>query len=331
MAGEGGWYYVKDGQTIGPVSREELIRAVPSAGGPKAMVWGPGVAEWTEARHVVSLGTGTTRPDSPPRPPRSRRADEIDYELFGDDMQFVEVTLDPGEVTVAEAGAMMYMTDGIEMQTVFGDPSKQQGFLGKLFDAGKRMVTGESLFLTTFGAAGNKREQVAFAAPYPGKIIPMHLDELGGELICQKDAFLCAARGVQIGIAFQKKILAGLFGGEGFILQRLTGDGIAFVHAGGTIHRRDLKTGETLRLDTGCLVALQPSVDYDIQMTRGIKNAVFGGEGLFLATLRGPGTVWLQSLPFTRLAGRILANVGRRGKGEGSVLGGLSNIFESRR
>ena len=246
-------------------------------------------------------------------------------------MQFVEITLDPDEVVIAEAGAMMYMTDGIEMQTVFGDPSKNQGFFGKLFDAGKRMITGESLFLTTFGATGNKRETVAFAAPYPGKIIPMHLDELGEELICQKDAFLCAARGVQIGIAFQKKILTGLFGGEGFILQRLTGDGIAFVHAGGTIHRRELAAGETLRLDTGCLVALQPSVDYDIQMVRGIKNAIFGGEGLFLATLKGPGTIWVQSLPFTRLAGRILANIGPRGKGEGSVIGGLSNLFESRR
>ncbi len=330
MAGEGGWYYVKDGQTIGPVAREELIRAIASAGGPQTLVWGPGVSEWTEAKHVVWLGTGAKNPVAPPRPPKTRRADEIDYELSGDDMQFVEVTLDPGEVVVAEAGAMMYMTDGIEMQTVFGDPSKQQGFLGKLVDAGKRMVTGESLFLTTFGAAGNRREQVAFAAPYPGKIIPMHLDELGGELICQKDAFLCAARGVHVGIAFQKKILAGLFGGEGFILQRLTGDGIAFVHAGGTIHRRDLAAGETLRLDTGCLVALLPSVDYDIQMTGGIKNAVFGGEGLFLATLRGPGTIWVQSLPFTRLAGRILANVGPRGKGEGSVLGGLSTIFKSR-
>ena len=331
MAGEGGWYYVKDGQTIGPVSREELVGAVPSAGGPKTLVWGPGVSEWTEARHVVSLGAGTTHSAAPPGPPKIRRADEIDYELFGDDMQFVEVTLDPDEVVVAEAGSMMYMSDGIEMQTVFGDPSKNQGFMGKLFDAGKRMITGESLFLTTFGATGSSRERVAFAAPYPGKIIPMHLDELGGELICQKDAFLCAARGVQIGIAFQKKILAGLFGGEGFILQRLTGDGLAFVHAGGTIHRYELANGERLRLDTGCLVALQPSVDYDIQMTGGIKNTIFGGEGLFLATLRGPGVVWLQSLPFTRLAGRILANVGPKGKGEGSLIGGLSTIFESRR
>jgi uncharacterized protein (TIGR00266 family) len=331
MACEGDWYYVdKNGQTVGPVGREELISALRTGPGPSTLVWGPGVPEWTEARHVVSLGVGASRVTAPPRITKTRRADEVDYEIFGDDMQFVEITLDPDEVVVAEAGGMMYMSNGIQMQTVFGDPSKEQGFLGKLFDAGKRMVTGESLFLTTFGAVSNQREQVAFAAPYPGKIIPMHLDELGGELICQKDAFLCAARGVQIGIAFQKRILAGLFGGEGFILQRLTGDGMAFVHAGGTIHRRDLAPGERLRLDTGCLVAFQPSVQYDIQMTGGIRNAVFGGEGLFLATLDGPGTIWVQSLPFTRLAGRILANIGPKGKGEGSVLGGLSNIFESR-
>jgi uncharacterized protein (TIGR00266 family) len=330
MAGYGGWYYVKGGETKGPMSREELVRALPGADGPSTMVWGPGVSEWTTAKHVVSLGSGATHTTSPPRVPKNRRADEIDFELFGDDMQFVEVTLDPGEVVIAEAGSMMYMSDGIQMQTVFGDPSKDQGFLGKLFDAGKRMVTGESLFLTTFGAGGSERERVSFASPYPGKIIPMHLDELGGELICQKDAFLCAARGVQVGIAFQKKILVGLFGGEGFILQRLTGDGLAFVHAGGTIHRYDLSAGEGLRVDTGCLVAFQPSVNYDIQMTGGIKNTIFGGEGMFLATLKGPGTVWLQSLPFTRLAGRILANIGPKGKGEGSVIGGLSTLFESR-
>ena len=330
MSSGEGWYYVKNGETVGPISQGVLRTELANVGGPSALVWGPGVPEWTEARHVPALGVGTKQPIQPPRAPTTRRADEIDYELFGDDMQFVEITLDPDEVVIAEAGAMMYMTDGIEMQTVFGDPSKNQGFFGKLFDAGKRMITGESLFLTTFGAMGNKREKVAFAAPYPGKIIPMHLGELGEELICQKDAFLCAARGVQIGIAFQKKILTGLFGGEGFILQRLTGDGIAFVHAGGTIHRRELAAGETLRLDTGCLVALQPSVDYDIQMVRGIKNAIFGGEGLFLATLKGPGTIWVQSLPFSRLAGRILANIGPRGKGEGSVIGGLSNLFERR-
>jgi hypothetical protein len=215
MANEGGWYYVKAGQTVGPMSMEELRKAVaagPEAG--KTLVWGPGVPEWTEAKHVVSLGVGVPQAAVPPRAPKARRSDEIDYEIFGDDMQFVEITLDPGEVVVAEAGGMMYMTQGIEMQTVFGDPSKQQGFFGKMLDAGKRMVTGESLFLTTFGATSNKREQVAFAAPYPGKIVPLHLDELGGEIICQKDSFLCAARGVQVGIAFQKKILAGLFGGR---------------------------------------------------------------------------------------------------------------------
>jgi uncharacterized protein (TIGR00266 family) len=282
---------------------------------------------------VAGLGVVAAVRPAPPHPPGGRRADEIDYEIFGDDMQYVEIALDPGEVVVAEAGGMMYMTRGIQMQTVFGDPSKQQGFLGKLLDAGKRIVTGESLFLTTFGAAGGQREQVAFAAPYPGKIVPLHLNELGGEIICQKDSFLCAARGVQIGIAFQKKILAGLFGGEGFILERLTGDGIAFIHAGGTIQRRELQAGETLRLDTGCLVALQPTVSYDIQFTGGVKNTVFGGEGLFLATLTGPGTVWIQSLPFSRLAGRVLANAmpAGRGQDEGSLIGGLSSLFESRR
>ena len=331
MAGEGGWYCVINGEPVGPMDRQELLGKVRQAGGPEAMVYGPGMTDWAKARHVASLAAdlaGTGGP--PPTPTGPRVADEIDYEIFGDDMQFVEVTLDPNEVVVAEAGGMMYMTDGIKMETVFGDPSKQQGFLGKLLDAGKRMVTGESLFLTTFGNTGQERARVSFAAPYPGKIIPLHLDQLGREIICQKDAFLCAARGVHIGIAFQKKILTGLFGGEGFILQRLTGDGIAFVHAGGTIHRKQLAAGETVRLDTGCLVALQPSVDYDIKMVGGIKNAIFGGEGIFMATLTGPGTIWLQSLPFTRLAGRVLANVGPKGKGEGSLLGGLSNIFESR-
>lgn len=331
MSNDGGWYLVRGGQTVGPMSRAELIRLLPDAGGPAAMVWGPGVAEWTEARHVPALAVGAAHSVSPPQAPRGRRADDIEYEIFGDDMQFVDITLDPGEVVIAEAGGMMYMTSGIEMQTVFGDPSKNQGFMGKLFDAGKRMITGESLFLTTFGATGNRREQVAFAAPYPGKIIPLHLDTLGGEVLCQKDAFLCAARGVKIDIAFQKKVLAGLFGGEGFILQRLSGDGLAFVHAGGTIVRKELAGGEMLRMDTGCLVAMLSTVEYDIQMTGGIKNTLFGGEGLFLATLRGPGTVWIQSLPFSRLAGRVLANLGPgRKKDEGSLIPGLSTLFEGR-
>jgi uncharacterized protein (TIGR00266 family) len=233
-------------------------------------------------------------------------------------------------MVVAEAGAMMYMTPAIKMETVFGDPSQQQqGFLGKLMTAGKRMITGESLFMTTFTNAGSGRQQVGFAAPYPGKILPMDLGQLGGELICQKDSFLCAARGVQIGIAFQKRLGVGLFGGEGFIMQRLTGDGLAFVHAGGTLMKRTLSAGEVLKLDTGCLVALQPSVNYDIQFVGGFKNTLFGGEGLFFATVTGPGDVWLQSLPFSRLAGRILAgaSVGGR-KEEGSLLGGIGNLLD---
>lgn len=258
-----------------------------------------------------------------------RKADVIDYEIFGSEMQYVEIILDPQEVVIAEAGGMMYMGDGIEMQTVFGDPGQQgQGFWNKVLGAGKRMLTGESLFMTTFTNNGRQRAKVAFAAPYPGKIVPLHLDQLGGEIICQKDSFLCGARGIQIEIAFQKKIMVALFGGEGFIMQRLKGDGIACVHAGGTLLERDLAPGETLRLDTGCLVALQSSVQYDIQFVGGFKNTLFGGEGLFLATLRGPGKVWLQSLPFSRLAGRVLANAtstyGK--KDEGSVLGGLGSL-----
>ena len=258
-------------------------------------------------------------------------ADVIDYEIHGEEMQYVEITLDPSEMVIAEAGGMMYMTPGIQMETVLGDPSKQQGgLLGKVLSAGKRVLTGESLFMTTFTNAGRGRERVAFAAPYPGKILAMPLDQLGGELICQKDSFVCAARGVQVGIAFQKKIGVGLFGGEGFIMQRLTGDGLAMIHAGGTLMRRTLGQGELLKVDTGCIVALQPSVRYDIQLVGGIKNTLFGGEGLFFATLTGPGEIWLQSLPFARLAGRILANARGLGGGkeEGSLLGGLGRLLD---
>jgi len=327
MASESGWYFVKDGKSVGPMSREELIRQLSSAGGPEALIYGPGMVDWVQARHVASIasqlgGSAGVARAAPPPVSGARMADEIDYEIFGDDMQFVEITLDPGEVVVAEAGAMMYMTRGIEMQTVFGDPSKNSGLLGKIFEAGKRMVTGESLFLTTFGAAGREREKVAFASPYPGKIVPMDVAQLGGEILCQKEAFLCAARGVTMDIAFQKKLGVGFFGGEGFILQRIRGDGLAFVHAGGTIVKRDLAPGEQMRLDTGCLVAFQPSVNYDIQLAGGIKTTLFGGEGLFLATLTGPGSVWLQSLPFARLAARIIGPYARN-KGEGSLLGGI--------
>src|SRR4026208_201915 len=233
---------------------------------------------------------------------------EVDYKIYGDDMQFVEVELDPMEAAVAEAGGMMYMDDGVEMGRIFGDGSQQtSGFLGALMGAGKRLLTGESLFMTVFQNRGQGKKRVAFGAPYPGKIIPVHLAEIGGELLAQKDAFLCAAKGVSLGIAFTKRLGAGFFGGEGFILERLQGDGFLFIHAGGTIHRRELKPGETLRVDTGCLVAFQPSVDYDIQYVGNIKSALFGGEGLFFATLRGPGQVWLQSLPLSRLAHRPIA------------------------
>lgn len=257
---------------------------------------------------------------------------EIDYRIHGDDMQFVEIDLDPNEAVVAEAGALMFMDDGVELETIFGDGSAQTtGVLGALLGAGKRILTGESLFMTLCGNRTAVRRTVAFGAPYPGKILPTHLGEMGGELIAQKEAFLCAAKGVSVGIAFQRRLGAGLFGGEGFIMQRLQGDGLAFLHAGGTLFQRELRPGETLRVDTGCLVALQPSVDYDVEFVGGIKTALFGGEGLFFARLRGPGRVWLQSLPFSRLAGRIVAaapQTGRGGKGEGSVLGGLGRLID---
>lgn len=263
------------------------------------------------------------------------RMHEVDYRLHGDDMQFVEIELDPGEAAVAEAGGMMFMQEGIEMETVFGDGSQEtRGFLGALVGAGKRLLTGESLFMTIFINKGHGKKAVAFGAPYPGKILPMHLSQLGGELIAQKDSFLAAAKGVSVGIAFQKRLGAGFFGGEGFIMQRLQGDGWAFIHAGGTLCEKTLAPGEVLRVDTGCIVAFQPSVEYDIQYVGGIKTAFFGGEGLFFATLRGPGKVWLQSLPLSRLATRIVAAVpglGRGGREEGSVLGGLGRMLDGDR
>jgi uncharacterized protein (TIGR00266 family) len=247
-------------------------------------------------------------------------------------MQYVEIELDPMEATVAEAGGMMYMDDGIEMETIFGDGSQQSsGFLGSLVSAGKRLLVGESLFMTVFQNRGSGKRKVAFGAPYPGKIVPVRLADIGGELIAQKDAFLCAAKGVSVGIAFQKRIGVGLFGGEGFIMERLQGDGWSFLHAGGTLMERELAAGELLRVDTGCIVGFQPSVDYDIQYVGKIKSALFGGEGLFFATLRGPGRIWLQSLPFSRLAGRIYAaapQTGHGGREEGSLLGGLGRLMD---
>jgi uncharacterized protein (TIGR00266 family) len=257
---------------------------------------------------------------------------EIDFQIHGNEMQYVEVELDPMEAAVAEAGGMMYMEDGIEMETIFGDGSQQNsGFLGALMGAGRRLLVGESLFMTVFQNRGQGKRKIAFGAPYAGKIIPVNLREIGGEILTQKDAFLCAAKGVSIGIAFTKRLGAGFFGGEGFILERLQGDGLAFIHAGGTIHQRNLGVGETLRVDTGCIVAFQPSVQYDIQFVGKIKTALFGGEGLFFATLRGPGTIWLQSLPLSRLAGRIVAaapQTGRGGREEGSILGGLGRLMD---
>src|SRR3954466_3770913 len=257
---------------------------------------------------------------------------EVDYKIHGDDMQFVEIELDPAEAVVAEAGGMMFMDEGIAMETIFGDGSARPGgFVNALLGAGKRLLTGESLFMTVFQNQGAGKKRVAFGAPYPGKIMAVKLRDLGGELIAQKDSFLCSAKGVSIGIAFQKRLGVGLFGGEGFIMQRLTGDGWAFIHAGGALLEGTLAPGETLRVDTGCIVGFQPSVDYDIQLVGGVKTALFGGEGLFFATLRGPGRVWLQSLPFSRMADRIIAaapRAGGHGREEGSILGGIGRVLD---
>ncbi len=264
-------------------------------------------------------------------PQNNLNAHEIDYEIYGEEMQYVEVELDPQEGVIAEAGSFMMMDDGIKMETIFGDGSeKDKGFLGKVFGAGKRLLTGESLFMTVFYNNLTGKRKVSFASPYPGKIVAIDLLEYQGKFICQKDAFLCAAKGVSVGIEFSKKLGRGLFGGEGFIMQKLEGDGLAFVHAGGTLARKVLKRGETLRVDTGCIVGFTQDVNYDIEFVGGIKNTVFGGEGLFFAKLEGPGVVYIQSLPFSRLAGRVLQSLPRGGKskGEGSILGGLGDLLD---
>src|SRR5512147_2924445 len=335
------WYMAIGGHQVGPVTRDDVVTNLRNGTiDGNTLIFGPGLTNWTPLKDVpqfvtfLSGGSGA-RPAVPPPPiVPGRRAHEIDFRIVGSEMQFVEVELDPGESAVAEAGSMMYMTPGISMETVFGDGAQQQrsGVMGALLGAGKRLITGESLFMTVFSNNSSVKQQVAFAAPYPGKILAMDLQQLGGELICQKDSFLCAARGVSIGIAFQKKIGVGLFGGEGFIMQKLEGDGLCFVHAGGMLHEMVLQAGEQIRVDTGCLVALQPSVTYDIQFVGKIKTAFFGGEGLFFAMLTGPGHVWLQSLPLSRMADRIVkaARTGGR-KEEGSaldVLGGLGNVID---
>ena len=260
------------------------------------------------------------------------QAHEIDYHIFGEEMQYVEIELDPQEIVIAEAGSFMMMDNNIKMETIFGDGSVQQNTLfDKLLSAGKRVLTGESLFMTAFINQNNTKSKVSFAAPYPGKIIPIDLTHFGGKFICQKDSFLCAAKGVAIGIEFSKKLGRGLFGGEGFIMQKIEGDGMAFVHSGGTLAKKELAAGEILKVDTGCIVGFTKDVDYDIEFIGGIKNSIFGGEGLFYATLRGPGTVYIQSLPFSRLADRIIASAPRAGgksREEGSLLGGLGNLLD---
>ncbi len=254
---------------------------------------------------------------------------EIDYRILGNEMQCVEIELDPQETVVAEPGSFMMMDNGIEMQTIFGDGAQQQsGILGKLFSAGKRLLTGENLFMTAYTNIGQGKKQVSFASPYPGRIIPLDLHQLGGKIICQKDSFLCAAKGVSVGIEFQRKLGTGLFGGEGFIMQKLEGDGLAFVHSGGHVIERNLLPGELLKVDTGCIVAFTHDVNYDIQFVGGIKNTLFGGEGVFYAALSGPGKVWIQTLPISRLAGRLMSYASFNRKEEGSVLGGLGNILD---
>jgi uncharacterized protein (TIGR00266 family) len=328
------------GQQVGPVAEAEIVAKIETGGlDSSGLVFTPGMTAWTAVRDVPDLArhlaVGQPLVAAPPIPGRS--AVELDYRILGSEMQFVEVTLDPGESVVAEAGVMMFMGHGIEMETVFGDGSQRQaGIMDALLGASRRVLTGESLFMTVFTNHAATRERVAFAAPFAGKIVPMDLAALGGELICQKDSFLCAARGVSIQIAFQKKLGVGLFGGEGFIMQRLRGDGLCFVHAGGTVHPLDLRAGETLRVDTGCIVALQPTVSYDVQFVGNVKTALFGGEGIFFAVLTGPGRVWLQSLPFSRLADRIhraAPQTGGNRKEEGSVLDkalGLGRMIDGR-
>lgn len=329
------WYFSYNGAQSGPLEHAAAVaQALRDSNG---YCWRAGFAEWVPIAHVAELRQSEGTAMAAPPPPRgAMRADEIDYTIYGEDMQFVEIELDPGESCVAEAGTLMYKDVAIKMETVFGDGSQQAssgGFFDKLVGAGKRLITGESLFTTVFTHGGSGKGRAAFAAPYPGTIIPMTLSNFGGMIVCQKDSFLAAAKGVQIGIFFQKKILTGLFGGEGFIMQKLEGDGLVFVHAGGTVVERELKAGETIHVDTGCVVALTSSVHFDVEQVGGVKSILFGGEGLFFARLTGPGHVWLQSLPFSRLAGRMYAAAYQKGgsKDEGSILGGLGGIISGDR
>lgn len=326
------WYLSYDGQQSGPMNLEQARNK--ASANPDGHAWREGFTGWLPIVEVAELRRPSPAAPLPERAPsaapRSTRADEVDFVVRGHEMQFVEIELNPGESAVAEAGAMVYKDPAIELETIFGDGSRSApdtGVVDKLLSAGKRLLTGESLFVTAFTHAGHHgKARVAFAAPYPGNVVPVSLARIGGRLICQKDSFLCAARGVSIGVHFRRKILTGLFGGEGFVMQKLDGDGMAFVHVGGALVERQLAADEILHVDTGCLVAMQASVGLDVETVGGIKSALFGGEGLFLAALRGPGHVWLQSLPFSRLAGRMLASApgrGGRSRDEGSMLRGL--------
>ncbi|GAA0589395.1 AIM24 family protein [Caenispirillum bisanense] len=337
------WYFSRGSDRCGPLDDASAIAY--ARANRDAWAWRAGMEQWQPVGALPALAAafatdaGLAAP--PPPPPagtaspwgaaRRQRSDEVDFRLVGNDTQFVEIQLDPGESVVAEAGAMMYKDRSVEMTTVFGDGSGQEGggMFGKLLSAGKRLVTGESLFTTVFTHTGSGKAHVAFAAPFPGTILAVDLSQVGGRLICQKDSFLAAAKGVSLGIWFQRKVLTGLFGGEGFIMQKLEGDGWAFIHMGGTTVCRELAPGETLHVDTGCIAALTDTVTMDVVKAGGIKTMLFGGEGLFFATLTGPGRVWLQSLPFSRLAGRMLAAAPVNGgsKGEGSVLGSVGNLF----
>ncbi len=332
------WYIAIGGKSEGPFSKDEILGKL-KAGviNENIYLFKHGMDNWKPLKDISDFKDNNlpNHPQAPPIPQSNGKiCHEIEYKIHGHDMQFVEIILDPGEKVVAEAGSMMYMPSSIQMETIFGDGSQKnqgKGFMGKLLDAGKRVITGESLFMTVFTNVGTKKESVSFGAPYPGKIIPVDLSKIGGTIICQKDAFLCAAYGTSIGIAFNKRIGTGFFGGEGFIMEKLEGDGLVFIHACGTIIELDLAPGEILKIDTGCIVAFDPNITYDIQFVGGVKTAIFGGEGLFFATVTGPGKVYLQSLPFSRLADRIYTHAPSAGgsrKGEGSVLGSLGDLLD---
>ena len=332
------WYFYTPGQNdrLGPLDDAAALQHVRL--NPRAMAWCEGMSDWQPVASIAAFAnTSSPAAPLPPPPPSNRRADEIEFRIVGHDMQFVEVELDPGESAIAEAGALMFKDSAVQMETIFGDGShsgpgsNSSGFMDKLLAAGRRVVTGESLFTTLYTHTGSGKAKVAFAAPYPGTVLALNLADHGGRLICQKDSFLAGARGVQLGIAFQRKILTGLFGGEGFIMQKLEGDGWVFVHAGGTVVERELAAGERIDVDTGCVVGYHASVDMDVRRVAGLKSMFFGGEGVFLATLTGPGKVWLQSLPFSRMAGRMLQaapQAGGQDRGEGSLLGGLGRILD---